>query len=137
MLLVYLFLVQVFDIRGYKDSAKTQRASTPFVLRGEIVDRNNVKLATDDTSFNVYAHTMYYDNSPEELAEKLQSLLNMDKRTLVSKFSKDESVILIKRGISRKTADKIKALKLREISLEAKNKRIYPQGNLAAHILGY
>ena len=137
LLLIYLFLVQVFDIRGYRDRAKTQRASTPFVLRGEIVDRNNVKLATDDTSFNVYAHPMYYDNTPKELADKLQPLLNIDKNTLISKFSKDDSVILIKKGISRKTAEKIKALKLREISLEAKNKRIYPQGSLAAHILGY
>ena len=121
LLLIYLFLVQVFDIRGYRDRAKTQRASTPFVLRGEIVDRNDVKLATDDTSFNIYAHPMYYDNTPDELAEKLQPLLNIDKKTLASKFAKDESVILIKKGISRKTAEKIKALKLREISLEAKN----------------
>ncbi len=137
LLLIYLFLVQVFDIRNYRDRAKTQRASTPFVLRGEIVDRNNVKLATDDTSFNVYAHPMYYDNTPEKLAEKLQPLLNIDKKTLISKFSQSDSVILIKRGLDRKTAEKIKALKLREISLEVKNKRIYPQGSLAAHILGY
>lgn len=137
LLLIYLFLVQVFDIRSYRDRAKSQRASTPFVLRGEIVDRNNVKLAADDTSFNVYAHPKYYDNTPEELALKLQPFLNIDKQTLISKFARDESVILIKKGIDRKTAEKIKALGLREISLEVKNKRIYPQGSLAAHILGY
>ena len=68
LLLIYLFLVQVFDIRNYRDRAKSQRTSTPFVLRGEIVDRNDVKLASDRTSFNIYAHPMYYDNTPEELA---------------------------------------------------------------------
>lgn len=136
-LLIYLFLNQVFDIRGYRDRAKSQRALSPFVLRGEIVDRNGVKLATDDTSFNVYAHPMYYDNTPEELAQKLQPFLGLSVPNLVSKLSSHDNVILIKRGIDRKTADKIKNLKLREISLEVKNKRVYPQGGLAAHILGY
>ncbi len=137
LLLIYLFLTQVFDIRGYRDRAKFQRSSSPFVLRGEIVDRNGVKLASDDTSFNVYAHPQYYDNTPKELAEKLQPLLNLSESELIQKFSKKDTVILIKKGINRKTADKIKLLKLREISLEAKNKRVYPQGELASHVLGY
>lgn len=134
---VYLFLVMVFDIRGYKDRARTQRATTPFILRGEIVDRNNVKLASDETSFNLYAHPQYYDNTPEELAEKLSPFVGIDKATLKSKFAQDDSVILIKKGLDRKTADKIKRLKLRELSLEVKNKRGYPQGSLASHVLGY
>ena len=137
VLLVYLFLNQVFDIRGYRDRAKFQRLSSPFVLRGEIVDKNGVKLAGDDTSFNLYAHPKYYDNTPEELAEKLKPYVGLNKSQLVNKLSKDDSVILIKKGIDRKTADKIKALKLRELSLEVKNKRVYPQGSLASHILGY
>lgn len=137
LLLIYLFLNQVFDIRGYRDRAKFQRSSSPFVLRGEIVDRNGVKLASDDTSFNVYAHPTYYDYTPEELADKLSPYLGLNKASLVSKLSSGDSVILLKKGINRKTADKIKALKLREISLEVKNKRVYPQGSLASHILGY
>ena len=59
LLVIYLFLVQVFDIRGYKDRAKTQRTAESLVLRGEIVDRNNVKLATDKTSYDIYAHPAY------------------------------------------------------------------------------
>lgn len=137
LLLIYLFLNQVFDIRGYRDRAKFQRLSAPFVLRGEIVDKNGVKLATDDTSFNLYAHPKYYDNTPKELADKLYPYLKINKTTLINKLSQDNSVILIKKGIDRKTADKIKSLKLREISLEVKNKRVYPQGSLASHILGY
>ena len=137
LLLVYLFLTQVLDIRGYRDRAKFQRMSSPFILRGEIVDRNGVKLASDDTSFNVYAHPQYYDNTPEELAEKLQPFLGMSKGALVNKLSSTDAVILLKKGLDRKTANKIKELKLREISLEVKNKRFYPQGSLASHILGY
>ncbi len=137
LLLIYLFLVQVFDIRNYRDRAKSQRTSTPFVLRGEIVDRNDVKLASDKTSFNIYAHPMYYDNTPEELADKLLPYVDIDRSSLINTLSSDDSVILIKKGIDRQTAEQIKKLHLREISLEVKNKRVYPQGSLAAHVLGY
>ncbi len=137
LLLIYLLLTQVFDIRGYRDRAKFQRLSSPFVLRGEIVDRNGVKLASDNTSFNVYAHPQYYDSTTDELAEKLSPYLGISKQNLKTKLSSSNPVILLKKGLDRKTANKIKDLKLREISLEAKNKRVYPQGSLASHVLGY
>ena len=137
ILLVYLFLIQVLDIRQYRDRAKKQRSSKLFVLRGEILDRNGYKLASDNTSFNLYAHPMYYDHSPQELAEILSPLVNIPISSLAKTLSKDEPVILIKKTLDRKTAEAIKAKRLRELSLEVKNKRVYPQGSLASHILGY
>lgn len=41
----------------------------------------------------------------------------------------------IKKDLDRPTAQAIKKLGLREISLGKKNTRIYPQGSMAAHIL--
>ena len=137
ILLVYLFLIQVVDIRHYRDRAKKQRSSKLFVLRGEILDRNGYKLASDNTSFNLYAHPMYYDHTPEELAEILSPLVNIPVSSLAKTLGRDESVILIKKSLDRKTAESIKAKRLRELSLEVKNKRTYPQGSLASHILGY
>ncbi len=136
-LLIYLFLVQIFDIRHYRERAKTQRASKIFVLRGEILDRNGFKLAVDETSFDVYAHKKYYDYTPEELADKLYPYIGGDKNLLLQRLSANEGVALIKKSIPRKAADGIRALRLREISLEVKNKRAYPQGSLASHVLGY
>lgn len=106
LLLIYLFLVQVFDIRNYRDRAKSQRTSTPFVLRGEIVDRNDVKLASDKTSFNIYAHPMYYDNTPEELADKLLPYVDIDRSSLINTLSSDDSVILIKKESTDKLLNK-------------------------------
>ena len=137
ILLVYLFLIQVADIRHYRDRAKKQRSSKLFVLRGEILDRNGFKLASDNTSFNLYAHPMYYDHTPEELAQILSPLVNIPVSSLSKTLAKDESVILIKKSLDRKTAEAIKAKRLRELSLEVKNKRTYPQGTLASHVLGY
>lgn len=137
-LLLYLFLIQVADVRHYRDRAKFQRSSELFVLRGEILDRNGFKLASDNTSFTLYAHPRYYDYPPDELAQKLSPLVKIPVDKLTKTLAEvDNQVILIKRGLDRKTADQIKKLSLREISLEPKNKRIYPQGALASHILGF
>ena len=77
VLLIYLFLIQVFDIRHYRERAKKQRSSKLFVLRGEILDRNGFKLASDNTSFDLFAHPMYYDHTPQELAVILSPLNNI------------------------------------------------------------
>lgn len=137
VLLIYLFLIQVFDIRHYRERAKTQRSSKLFVLRGEILDRNGFKLASDNTSFDLFAHPMYYDHTPQELAEILSPLINIPVSSLAKKLSSSDSVIRVKNGLDRKVAEAIKAKRLRELSLEVKNKRVYPQGSLASHILGY
>ena len=49
----------------------------------------------------------------------------------------DKKIITIKKDLDRKTVREIKKLGLRELSYEVKNKRVYPQGTLASHILGY
>lgn len=52
LFVVYLFAVQVLDARHYRIKAKNQRRASTFVMRGDIYDRNGIKLATD---------TVYYD----------------------------------------------------------------------------
>ncbi len=109
-----------------------------YVLRGEIVDRYGFKLAADKTTFILYAHPNYYDYPPERLAEILQPYLKMSKSELVKKLSqKDKKIITLKKDLDRKTVREIKKKGLRELSYEVKNKRVYPQGTLAAHILGF
>lgn len=136
-LIIYLFLIQVIDIKNYRLKAKRQRSSRTFVMRGDIFDRNGIKLASDKISYDVYSHPMDYDHSPEELARMLAPYLKISTANLVDKLSRKEQVITLKKDLDRPTAQAIKKLGLREISLGKKNTRIYPQGSLASHILGY
>lgn len=135
--IVYLFLIQVVDVKNYRIRAKRQRSSRNFVMRGDIFDRNGIKLASDRVYYDVYAHPSSYDSSPEELAKALAPYLKISTATLVQKLSQKESVITLKKDIDKKTAQAIRKLGLREISLGKKNTRIYPQGSMASHILGY
>lgn len=134
---IYLFLLQIADIKHYKARANNQRYSKSFVMRGQIVDRNGVRLAVDQVSYNIYAHREYFDHTPEELAEILSPHIDIDKKTLINTINRGSTVILLKKDVDRTTAEKIKKLGLREISLDKKNDRVYPQDELAAHVIGY
>ena len=137
-LVLYLFLLQVCDIRHCKQKAKSQRTSKMYVLRGEIVDRYGFKLAADKTTFILYAHPNYYDYPPEKLAEILAPYLKMSVSELTKKLSQtNKKIITVKKDLDRKTVQEIKKKGLRELSYEVKNKRVYPQGTLASHILGF
>lgn len=136
-LIIYLFAIQVMDMKDYRQRAKRQRSSRNFIMRGDIFDRNGIKLASDKINFDVYAHPADYDHSPEELAKILAPYLKISKSQLLEKLSRQDSVITLKKNIDRPTAQAIKKLELREISLGKKNSRIYPQGAMASHILGY
>ncbi len=136
-LVAYLFSVMIIDVKKYKKRAKRQRSAKSFVMRGTIMDRNGIKLASDKMSFDIYAHQDYYDHSPNELAGILAPILGLNKYSLAKELAKDQKVIVVKKDVSREIALKIRDLQLREISMEKKNERVYPQGSMAAHILGY
>ena len=108
-----------------------------YVLRGEIVDRYGFKLAADKTTFTLYAHPDYYDHSPLELAEILSPYVNIPVNDLAHKLAAKRKIITIKKDLDRKTVQEIKKKNLRELSYEVKNRRVYPQGSLASHVLGF
>ena len=137
IIMAYLFLIMVVDVKNYRGQAKRQRSAKSFVMRGAILDRNGIKLASDKTSFDVYAHQEYYDHTPNELAAILAPILGLNKNQLAKELAKDQKIIVLKKDVSRTTAQAIRKLGLREISLGKKNERVYPQGTMAAHILGY
>ena len=134
---IYLFAIQVVDIKQYRMRAKRQRSANTFVMRGDIFDRNGIKLASDRIYYDVYAHPKSYDHSPEELAKMLAPHLKISKYNLVQKLSSDSPVITLKKDIDKHDARAIQKLNLREISFGKKNTRIYPQGTMASHVLGY
>ena len=136
-LIIYLFFVMVIDVGKYRVRARNQRIGRTFAMRGDIYDRNGIKLATDKVYSDVYAHPANYDSSPEELAKTLAPILKMPKDELLAKLKKPGPVITIKKDIDRTSAKEIAKLHLREISMGKKNTREYPQGTLAAHVLGY
>ena len=103
----YLFAGRVVDVKQYSKKAKARRTSEKFVMRGSILDRNGVKLASDQLSYNVYFHKQYQDNTPEELAKRLSKYLNMSEASLIKIMNSPNSIIPLKKDMDRKTPEEI------------------------------
>ena len=135
--ILYLFCVQVLDTRHFRIKAKKQRKAYSFVMRGNIYDRNGIKLATDTVYYDIFARKADFIHTPEELAKLLAPILKISQVNLTETLKQDTPMILIKKNVDRHTRDKIAQLNLREIPMDKKSVRTYPQGTLAAHVLGY
>lgn len=133
----YLFCVQVLDIRHFRVKAKNQRRASAFVMRGDIYDRNGIKLATDTVYYDIFARKADFVHTPEELAKILAPILKISQYDLTEKLRQNVALISLKKNVDRHTRDQIAKLNLREIPMDKKSIRTYPQGSLAAHVLGY
>ena len=137
LFIVYLFCIQVLDIKHKRNLAKNQRRASSFVMRGDIFDRNGIKLATDTVYYDIFARKADFQHTPEELAKILAPLLKISQVDLTEKLRQNVPLISIKKNVDRHTRDEIAKLGLREIPMDKKSIRTYPQGTLAAHVLGY
>lgn len=137
LFVIYLFCIQVLDVRHFRVKAKKQRQAYSFVMRGNIFDRNGIKLATDTVYYDIFARKDDFVHEPEELAKLLAPILKISQINLTEKLKQDEPLISLKKNVDRHTRDEIAKLNLREIPMDKKSIRTYPQGTLAAHVLGY
>lgn len=144
ILIIHLFVLQIFDLRKYRERGKMQRSSHDFAVRGDIYDRHGIKLATDRIYYNIYARPVDYSKTetPRKIAKLFAPILGIPEAKLYEKLSNTKiPVIALKKDVDRDTAKKIMKIinenGFRSISLDKKNTREYPQGTFASHVLGF
>jgi len=134
-----LVSIQYIYASKYKSEADFQHKEE-FVVnstRGKILDRNLVELATSLIEKTVYANPKLV-LSPDREAEALSGILGLSYDDIKAKLgNKDLGFVYIKRQISSETAELISQLNLPGIYIQNENKRYYPQGDLAASIIGF
>lgn len=141
-LIVRLGYVQIG--KGAELSAKAEelwRRAIPFsAKRGEILDRNGTALVTNITTPTIWAIPAQIQN-PDETAKTLSGMLGVGEADVKKAITKRKSMVeQIKPGgrkITMELAQEIRDLKLPGIVVAEDNKRYYPYGDLAAHILGF
>ena len=104
--------------------------------RGSIYDRNGVLLAASVRSYSLSANSKIIKNKIN-LSKQLSDILNIEQKKLLSKLNQKKKFFWIKRDIS--PIEHIKINNIGEIGLQVHKEqmRIYPQGNLTSHIVGY
>jgi hypothetical protein len=105
--------------------------------RGDIVDRNGIVLATSVPVMSAFANPRLVLD-PQEAARKIATALPEFKLAeLREKLDADKTFVWIKRGLSPREHDLVNRLGIPGLDFQAEERRIYPQGTAAAHIVGY
>ncbi len=107
--------------------------------RGRILDRNGNLLAYNISVATVMAIPAQIEDA-KTTAAKLAPILNMNEQKLYEKITKKSLIEYITpegRRISEAKAKEVQALDLPGIVIAEDSKRVYPNGELAAHILGF
>ncbi|MGW1181803.1 peptidoglycan D,D-transpeptidase FtsI family protein [Streptomyces drozdowiczii] len=164
---VRLLQVQAVDAPAYAAKAETNRylSYTVAAERGEITDRSGIALATSVDAYDITADPKMFTpadskapDAPQQAAALLAPILGADAEGLVKKLSqpksryavlarrqtpqvwkqiKDLKSVFAEKAAKDKAAGGAGANVLAGVFQEATTKRVYPNGALAAGILGY
>ncbi|WFD09158.1 PASTA domain-containing penicillin-binding protein [Tepidibacter hydrothermalis] len=151
-LVSFLFLCLVVRI-GYlqlvkgvwlKEKALSQQTKDVAVeaKRGTIYDRKGKELALSLTKYTVWAEPskMISSNKKdlrEDYANVLAEVLEEDKNAILDELNSDKRIVRVKRWIDYDKVQELKKHSLRGVWIVKDNKRYYPYGNFASHVIGH
>jgi cell division protein FtsI (penicillin-binding protein 3) len=131
--------VQVFDNEFYIKQGEVRFARTLELPanRGRIFDRNGMLLATSVLAPSIWAVPEDIDRDPAKL-QQLAKLLQMPKAELDRKLeNEDKTFVWLKRQVDEPVARAIAKLGIAGVYQRKEYKREYPEGEAAAHIVGF
>lgn len=125
---------------GFKpDPATSRRAAAQAVSasRPDIVDRNGEVLASDVKVMSVFAEPRRLIDK-DEATELLTAVLpDIDAHELRERLGARKGFVWVKREVTSHQRDEVFHLGLPGVGLIAENKRVYPNGPIGAHVLGF
>ncbi len=142
-LVLRLVQLQVINSNQYRSIVLNQNQNIIDVTpkRGTIFDRNGTILARSIPSPTVFFQPSQGESIESQL-EKIKQISAIcglsegELRNIQSKIEQQKTYIYVKRQIDPEKADKVMSLQLNGVYLDYENKRFYPQGKLASHLIG-
>ncbi len=130
------FWVQVVNQDFYVEQGQKryQRTIELDATRGRIVDRHGAMLAVSLATYEIWATPKLLD---EASFTPLAKLLDLPIADLRRRLTADKQFVLLKRQVDADTATHVDRLGLAGITRIADSKRFYPEGESAAHVVGF
>ncbi len=105
--------------------------------RGRILDRNGHILASSVPVPSIWANPEDIERDPVKL-KSLAKLLEMSPAELDKKLKDEDKIFVwIKRQVDESVAKEIEALNIKGVYARKEYKRIYPEGESVAHVVGF
>jgi cell division protein FtsI (penicillin-binding protein 3) len=143
-LLVFSFgIARSFWLQGVRGGALRAEAHSQQVTqvtipgqRGRVLDRNGKVLASSEDAADVIA-TPYQVKNVGQTALRLHDILGEPTTVLVSKLGdRNSGFEYLSRKVDASTAARIEKLDLAGVSTLPTSRRLYPQGDMAAQVIG-
>jgi cell division protein FtsI/penicillin-binding protein 2 len=139
VIVLHLARVQLVDYATYRESADEQRLRIIAVgdgARGSIYDRNGHLLAGNGVRYAIEAAPAYVTD-PATAAAALSPVLERPAEELEELLEGDGLWVQVAAQVSKETGERVAELGLLGITVRPAWIREYPEGDLAAHVLGF
>ncbi len=105
--------------------------------RSDIVDRNGVVLATNLQTSSLFARPKRI-TEPRVAAARITAVLpELSEADVYTKLTSSKSFVWLKRKLTPREKWQVNALGIPGLDFQNEEERIYPQGAMASHVLGY
>jgi cell division protein FtsI (penicillin-binding protein 3) len=113
-------------------------AAAIAIPRADLVDRNGVLMATTVRAFALTAEPHRIGDA-SAVADTLRGVFaDLDRPTLIRRLTdRSRQLVYLRRSLTPEERARVQTLELSGIGFEREDRRVYPQGALAAHALGF
>ncbi|MBN1596497.1 penicillin-binding protein 2, partial [candidate division FCPU426 bacterium] len=138
ILTIRLFYLQIIQHQRLSQLALQQQERTIEVqpTRGRIYDRLGRPLALNRRATSFYAVPREI-RDPRRTARSLAGILGVPENQLERRFRSRKAFVWIKRKVADEPAARVATLSLPGVHPLQETIRVYPEGRLAAHVLGF
>jgi cell division protein FtsI (penicillin-binding protein 3) len=105
--------------------------------RPDLLDRHGEMMATDIKTMSVFAEPRRIIDKDEAVELLTAVLPDVDARELRNRIGSRKGFVWVKRGITQKQQEEVYRLGLPGVGFLPENKRVYPNGPVAAHVIGF
>lgn len=136
--LARLSYLQLFCYTEYfaRAQRQQQRSFEISPKRGPIYDRKGRELAVSLPMDSVFADPSDVSD-PEMVARLLSRVLDLSAEDLETKVREARTPVRLAKKLAPETVERIESMNLRGVFFQKENRRVYPQHEIAAHVLGY
>jgi len=133
-----LVALQVQHHEHYLEQAEKQQQRVVHLSppRGAIYDARGRPLAVSGPTDSLYAVPREITD-PKKTALALSRALHLDARELEKKLTGEGWFVWVRRQLTPEEAARVRALELPGVGFKEESKRFYPQGGLAAQVVGF
>lgn len=141
LILSKLFYLQVISYASYKrDAERQQQRTVPIqAVRGQVLDRLGHPFALSVPADSVCISPRRTPD-PALAAEILARVLKLDRQEFEGKLQaakqRKAGFLWVKRKATPEECERVRSLKLDYIEIRPESQRVYPDGSLAAHLVG-